>query len=203
MFLVITPEKNVPNEPEIVNTLFEKGLEVLHLRKPFFTINEYITYLNSIKKVYHSRIMIHEAHELCEQFLLKGVHLQEQFRRDLKKELKNYVDSFKHHTQKFAVSSSFHHPKDIKKNAIAFDYYLLSPVFNAISKSGYHGKGFNVNNIEAYIIGMGGVTNETIPELFSLGYQGAGVLGGIWNAKDPIKAFEILKKEYDLYCVKK
>lgn len=203
MLLVITPEKNVPNETEIVNTLFELGLEVLHLRKPFFTINEYTAYLNRIKKVHHSRIMIHEAHELCEQFSLKGVHLQEQFRRDLKKELKAYVDRFKNHNQKFTVSSSFHHPNDIKKNTVAFDYYLLSPVFNAISKSGYHGKGFNVNKIQAYIIGMGGVTNETMPELFRLGYQGAGVLGGIWNVTDPIKAFEILNKEYDLQFIGK
>ena len=44
---------------------------------------------------------------------------------------------------------------------------------------------------------MGGVSEETIAETLKLGFKGVGVLGGIWNANDPIKSFKGIKKNYE------
>ena len=204
MLIVITPEHDVKDETKIINDFFELNLEALHLRKPFYTINEYEAYLADIKKEYHHKIVLHEAHELCEVYELKGVHLQEQFRKDLKNDLKDYVSKFKSCKRKrFSVSSSFHDKESINKCNVVFDYYLLSPVFNAISKKGYKGKGFDVNDIQATIIGMGGVTTETMKTIFDLGFKGAGVLGSVWNVESPTTAFKQLKTHHDNYIIKK
>lgn len=193
MLIVITSEQELENEATLLNQLFSKGLEVLHLRKPSFNIEQYRILLKDINAKFYNRIMIHENHELCTEFNLRGIHLQEQPRIDLRDNLKNYTDSYR--KKGFKVSSSFHDPEVLNASNINFDYHLLSPVFSSISKKGYEGKGFDVNHISKSIIGMGGVNAETIHKVYELGYSGVGVLGGIWNSDDIIDSFKAISKE--------
>ena len=195
MLLVITSEQELENEATLLNQLFFKGLEVLHLRKPSFDIVQYRALLKEIKSEFYSRIMLHENHELCKEFNLKGIHLQEQPRIDLEDNLKSYTDSYK--SKGFKVSSSFHDPEVLNRCEIDFEYHLLSPVFSSISKKGYEGKGFDVNHIQKKIIGMGGVNASTIPDVLKLGYYGIGVLGGVWNTENPIESFKEIKRHYE------
>ena len=194
MLLVITSEQELENEAILLNQLFTNGLEVLHLRKPSLNIEGYRILLREIDTKYYKRIMIHEYHELCKEFNLKGIHLQEQPRIDLGDNLLIYVESFK--SENFSVSSSFHEPEVLNNCNIKFDYHLLSPVFSSISKQGYQGRGFDVNKINKSIVGMGGVNSETIPEVLKLGYKGIGVLGGVWNTDNPIESFVEIKTQY-------
>ncbi len=194
MLIVLTSEKKIQNEAALLNQLFEEGLEVLHLRKPSFSVDEYQRLLNEIDPRFYNRIMIHQFHDLCTEFVLKGIHIQEQPRIDLQERLEGYVSIYM--SEGFKVSSSFHDPKVLKECDINFDYHLLSPVFSSISKKGYEGKGFDVNSITKEIIGMGGVNAETIPEVFKLGYSGIGVLGGVWNSDNPIHSFKEINQQY-------
>ena len=95
------------------------------------------------------------------------------------------------------ISSSFHEPEELENCTFEFDYHLLSPVFSSISKEGYQGRGFDVNHIDKTIIGMGGVTTKNLAEFDLLGFNGVGVLGGIWNSKTPIKDFKLMIKHFN------
>ncbi|CAM1342095.1 thiamine phosphate synthase [Tenacibaculum amylolyticum] len=195
MLIVLTSEQEITNEAALLNQLFTNGLEVLHLRKPSFTIDSYRELLRQIENKFYKRIMIHEYHELCVEFRLKGIHIQEQPRIDLGDELGTYVAN--HKSDGYKVSSSFHEPEVLNDCKINFDYYLLSPVFSSISKKGYEGRGFDVNEINKTIVGMGGVNKTTIPEVFKLGYGGIGILGGVWNTENPIESFKEIKRHYE------
>ena len=152
---------------------------------------------------------MHYFHELVNEYNLKGIHFQEAKRQSLfsseykvmsKEFLKYYAKSLNTsysilHTK--TVSSSFHEPQELNDCYFEFDYHLLSPVFSSISKVGYEGRGFDVNNIDKTIIGMGGVNAETIPKVLKLGYKGIGVLGGVWNAENPLKSFKAIKEKYN------
>lgn len=197
MLVLISPEQDIHKEHTILNQLFEEGLEYFHLRKPDQSIDEFRRYLDSIDAKYHNRVMLHAHQELLQDYNIKGVHLQEQVRKSLFDHIGSFVSA--HQNLNFMVSSSFHDPVDIKASDADFDYMLLSPVFNAISKSDYEGKGFDVNGISGQIIGMGGVSADNIEETRNLGYQGVGVLGGVWNNEDPLVAFKAIKKEVDRY----
>lgn len=191
MIILIAPEKDVTDEILILHQLFDKGLKYYHLRKPLKSEKEYRRYLEAINVQFYDRVVIHQYHHLAEEYGLKGVHLQEQFRVGLAMELQNYQDYYRKQINKrYTVSSSFHHPNDIEKCIVEFDYHLLSPVFNSISKQGYEGKGFSVNGTNKTIIGMGGVTATNLNEINQKGYKGVGVLGGVWNTNSPVKAFE-------------
>ena len=74
---------------------------------------------------------------------------------------------------------------------------MLSPVFSSISKEGYQGRGFDVNHIDKTIIGMGGVTNKNLAEFDVLGFNGVGVLGGIWSSETPVEDFKLMKSHFE------
>lgn len=194
MLIVLTSELEIPNEAMLLNQLFEAGLEVLHLRKPFKNYEEHMAYLNLINKEYHHRIVVHHFHELVNSFHVKGIHFQEQKRKEVLENGNRYFNGLKMLGK--TISSSFHELEELENCDFEFDYHLLSPVFTSISKKGYKGRGFGVNHMDKTIIGMGGINAETITETVKLGYKGVAVLGGIWNAEDPLKSFIELKRKY-------
>ncbi len=193
MLIVLTSEQKLENEAYQINQLFHNGLEILHLRKPTFYEEGYCQLLNKIDNQFHNRIILHEYHNLCDKFNLRGIHIQEQSRIDLGKKLVSYTNEYK--SKKLNVSSSFHSISDIVNCPIKFDYVLLSPVFSSISKSGYEGKQFDVSELEEYVIGMGGIKEETLQSTFDLGFKGVGVLGGIWNSESSILSFISIKSK--------
>lgn len=194
MLIVIAPEHDIQNEISILNQLFEAGLEYYHLRKPYKNYEEHCVYLNQIDDTYHNRIVVHYFHELVNTYNLKGIHFQEQKRKD-------HIDNPGHYFKGLSmygktISSSFHEPDELESCDFEFDYHLLSPVFSSISKQGYEGRSFDVNYSDKLIIGMGGITIETLSEVFKLGFKGIGVLGGVWNMDNPVESFIELKKQY-------
>ncbi|WP_271406521.1 thiamine phosphate synthase [Tenacibaculum soleae] len=195
MIVLIAPEKDVANEIEILHQLFEAGLEYYHLRKPFKNLEEHVSYLNKIDVKYHNKIIVHYFHELTNEFNLKGIHFQEQKRRDALENGSRYFIGLNMLGK--TMSSSFHEPKDIEVCDIEFDYHLLSPVFSSISKKGYEGRAFDVNHIDKTIIGMGGINTETIVKTIDLGFEGIGVLGGVWNTKNLVESFKKIQQCYD------
>ena len=195
MLIVITSEQDIQNEVTLLEGLFDAGLEVLHFRKPNKSYEEHCAYLNLIDSKYHNRIVVHYFHKLINEYGLKGIHFQEQKRRD-------HVDNTGHYFKELnmfgkTISSSFHEPEELECCEFEFDYHLLSPVFSSISKKGYEGRGFDVNHIDKLIVGMGGINAETIPETFKLGFKGIGVLGGVWNTGNPVESFKDLKLKYN------
>ena len=195
MIILIAPEKDVDNEIEILHELFDAGLTNYHLRKPYKGYDRHLEYLNAIDTKYHDRIMVHYFHELLNEFNLKGVHLQEKFRVDLKSNLVTYIKQFK--TKGKLVSSSFHEPEVLENYEVVFDYHLLSPVFSSISKLGCRGRSFDVNHIDKKIIGMGGINELTIEDILKLGFKGIGILGGVWNSNTPIESFKKIQDVFE------
>lgn len=200
MIVLIAPEKDIPNEIEILQQLFEEGLEYYHFRKPDKNYEEHVAYLNQIDKKYHDRIVTHYFHELINKFNLKGIHFQEQKRIDALENGSEYFIGLDMIGK--TMSSSFHEPSVLANCDIEFDYHLLSPVFSSISKKGYEGRGFDVNHIDKTIIGMGGINTDTIQKTLELGFQGIGVLGGVWNTESSVESFKNIKRHYEKYMKK-
>lgn len=194
MMILIAPEKDVDNEITILNQLFEAGLECYHLRKPIKSYEEHCVYLNQIDSAYHARIVVHFFHELIDSYPLKGIHFQEQKRRKNTEFINRKTPRLKQMSK--TVSSSFHEIEELRDCKIKFDYHLLSPVFSSISKKGYEGRGFDVNHIDKTIVGMGGINTSTLTKVSELGFKGIGVLGAVWNAKNPLSSFKELKENY-------
>lgn len=195
MILLISPEQTRPTEIPLLHQLFEAGLTHFHFRKPETSLEEHIDYLNQVDSQYYNRIMTHNFHEeICDQFDIKGIHLEEAKWRAQGKNLKEYVRAYA--KNKKTISSSYHEPEDLEAQTVQFDYTILSPVFAAISKSTMQGRGFNVRAIDKFIVGMGGINAQTTPDAVQLGFKGVGALGGVWNAPDPVLAFKEMQNAF-------
>lgn len=197
---LLTPEKNIPNEAETINTLFGLGLHKLHLRKPNFGTSDYRSYINQIDLLYHTSIIIHGCYELYTELKLGGIHLNSKSRerQDIWREIQDISST--------SISTSFHSWQEIEENTFQYGSVFISPLFNSISKAGYLAttppegimttrESLNDNQkLCPEIIGLGGIDKNAIPILQRHGYDGAGLLGAIWTATEPVAAFrEIMK----------
>lgn len=78
MIVVLTPPGALPGtteyttEARIIEGLFSRGLERLHVRKPGFSSAELQQYVSSaIHSSYRDRVVLHGPHQLAHQLQLK------------------------------------------------------------------------------------------------------------------------------------
>ena len=184
--IIITPEKNHSSEFGLIATLFENGLQLLHLRKPQATENELRDYLKQIPKKFYKKIVIHSHYKLVKEFNLKGAHLTEKARK-----VKRLNPSLK------IISTSFHTTTGILKSRRKYEYVFLSPVFDSISKKGYKSN-FNLEDLKPFlkknknVVALGGVNTTNIKIVKQVGFSGATVIGAIWQNKNPVKSYKEL-----------
>ncbi|QLE00984.1 thiamine phosphate synthase [Galbibacter sp. BG1] len=194
MLIVITREENTEDEVAVLKSLFENGLQTLHVRKPFMSKTDLEKWLLNFSEMHHQKMMLHQHHELCEIFKIKGVHLTEKQRSTLENR-KVYIEKFQKKGK--MVSTGFHTVAELEKEGSIYDYCFLSPIFNSISKENYVGKQFNINGLHQKIVALGGIDSSKITEVKKLGFSGVAVLGHIWKSKNAVKSYVQMKKKYE------
>ncbi len=194
--IVITPETDFLKETKVICRLFEVGLKTLHLRKSNASLNELRNYIQHIPKQFHKKIVIHSHYELAKEFNLKGIHLSEKA-----KKLK-----FRNNHLKI-VSASFHSTKDILKNRRKYEYVLLSPVFDSISKYRYKSNFTSdeltvfLKKTKQHVVALGGIDDKNIKEVKQLNFSGAAALGFIWESKKPVESYKkLVSKSSKPFC---
>ena len=172
--IIISNPKPIINEANIITTLFDNGLELFHIRKPFDTIIEIDKLLKNIPNDFHSKIVIHQYYQLTNYYNLKGIHIKNN----------NEIITNKYNI----ISTSFHSINELS-NKNNFQYVFLSPIFNSISKERYSSQ-FTINELQKAnkqgifdnkVIALGGIKPDKIELIKKLGFGGAAVLGYIWN----------------------
>lgn len=198
--IVLSAQKPVKNEIEIVINLFEEGMTRFHLRKPHYSIKKMKAYLEKIPSEYHSRIIIHSNHKLAKKYNLKGIHFTS---KDRKETLINWfkIKSLKRKNPWLRVSTSFHSISELDKYNDLYDYVFLSPIFDSISKKDYQSgfKEFSLTSATQRsnykVIALGGVDTHNIKKAFNMGFWGCAFLGTIWTSEDPVAKFIDIKSQ--------
>lgn len=175
--IVITRPEFIESEADRIAGLFsEKGVDLLHIRKPGASLEQVRSLIVQIPRQFHSRLVLHDHFSLAEEYGLYGVHLNS--RNPTAGEL-----------WKGSVSRSCHSLDEILEYKDKCSYLSLSPIFDSISKSGYLSafsredissavaKGIIDDNVYA----LGGVTFDKLPLVQSMGFGGAMILGDAWK----------------------
>jgi len=143
--IIITSPEPVNNEFEIINSLFNEGLECLHVRKPDYDLPKLEHWLQQINMHNLSKIVIHSHFDLTEKIRLKGIHFTNAFlNRTPEKDIFFIVQ--KANSEKLSISASVHKTEELKSLKFNYDYIFLSPVFDSISKQGYKSN-FNLKEL--------------------------------------------------------
>jgi len=186
MVSIITSPERIHEEAKILRELLQAGAASVLLRKPGWSVQEYTTLLESIDPACYPGIRISQYPELCMRYGLSGVHFGEAARATLTPAQMEYFNQRHWHT-----STSIHTPAMIPVLGNTWGTLLLGPVFNSISKPGYNssikaGTRLNKTGSTASIIALGGVDHTNIHLLRQMHFDGAALLGAIWQ--EPARA---------------
>ena len=163
-------------EDKILASLFDEGLDSLHLYKPGSSPMYSERLLTLLPSEYYSKIVVHDNFYLKEEFQLKGIHL-------------NPGNEEPPINYRGHISRSCHTIDELRSNRQGMDYVFLSPVFDSISKperkAGYSEQDlYNAARqglIDRKVMAAGGINAQTLPLLADYGFGGAVILGDLWT----------------------
>lgn len=175
--IIITAPDAVKAEAECLRVAVECGADLLHIRKPSWSIEQVRHLLDALPEAVLRRVVIHDHHALVASYPLYGVHLNGRH------------STIESGVVAAHVSRSCHSLEDVQRWAPLCHHVFLSPIFDSISKTDYH-SAFSPDElsiaaskglIDSGVIALGGCALDTIPALRSWGFGGAAFLGAVWS----------------------
>ena len=191
---VVSSKRKVDGEIGIIVSLFEKGLETLHLRKNHYSKSKFKKYLKAIPKKYHNRIVLHSHHILAASFNVKGVHFSS---RQLEKNTSVFKVKFwcKLKGKKIEFSRGYDNLSDLITEKKYWDFVILNPVFDTVSDdplaTAFSGRAISssLEQTGLKVSGLGGVCAENLELMKSFGFNEAILNGKIWSSKKSVSSF--------------
>jgi len=185
-------------EDKILTTLFEEGLENLHLYKPNSAPMYSERLLTLLSDYCRKRITVHEHFYLKEEYRLKGIHIDN-------------ATSELPIGYKGNVSRTCRNLDELKVAKKQSDYVLLRNIFD--SQTNLNEKtSFSLESlkdaarhglIDRHVYAQGGINMENLRIIKDLGFGGVVICGDLWNRfdihhgmdyKEVITEFEKLRK---------
>lgn len=176
MLWIITSPERVHEEERLVSALLEAGAARVLLRKPGWSTGQYRLLIDKIGSNYYNRLLVRDQPLLAAAYGLAGVHWSGQ---------ENAAP-----LPGFTNSKGIRSADGITLTDKRFCTLLLSPVFNSISKPGYAGR-FHAplaSKHNRQVLALGGVNHTNIALVRQWNFDGAALLGAIWET--PAKAVE-------------
>jgi thiamine-phosphate pyrophosphorylase len=166
-------------EHQILTALFDEGLETLHLRKPDTEPVYSERLLSLLPEEYRKNIVVHDHFYLKNEYGLKGIHLNQR-NPEIPRDYKGHV------------SRSCHSIEEVTQYKKQMDYLFLSPIFDSISKEGYHApysptelRNFSQRGlIDKKVMALGGIDIDQLSRVKDLGFGGAVINGALWRHFD-------------------
>jgi thiamine-phosphate pyrophosphorylase len=189
--VVISPEPKDPREVSSMGGFFAAGLERYHVRKPSWGAPELEAWLRALPEAWRPHLVLHQHHSLAAKLGLGGLHERDEAREPAPRAR--------------ALSRSCHSLASLERHLGRYDSILFGPVFESLTKPGYGpAADFPWGRLEALLKGggpagfssvlaIGGVTAERLPRCGELGFDGAAILGAVWNDSDPVRAFAAIR----------
>ena len=181
MTIVITLPYFFDGEAEQIVQLLHSSVDLVHLRKPDSKVEEMERLIIAIPSEYYPRLVLHDHHELAVKYHLHGVHL-------------NSRNPLPPSGWAGSVSRSCHSLEELKTWKGKCNYVSLSPIFDSISKKGYHAA-FSSEEIEearkcgiidSHVMALGGITFDKMDDVLRMGFGGGMILGDAWkNIEQP------------------
>ena len=196
MVIVITKPEFFEGEAEQIVQLLDSGkADIVHIRKPLVSLADSARWLElaelaelaglerlesliqALPARVYGRLVLHDCFELALKYQLRGVHLNSRHPQP--------PQGFKG-----AVSISCHSLDFLAEcRRKPYAYMSLSPIFDSISKPGYH-SAFTAEQIaearrqgliDERVMALGGVTFDKVNDVLKMGFGGAMILGDAWK----------------------
>ena len=196
--IILTQATFFVEEDKILTTLFEEGMDNLHLYKPDSEPVYSERLLTLLSEDYYRKITVHDHFYLREEFGLKGIHL-------------NTADAELPYGYKGHFSCTCHSIAELHDAKKKADYVFLKTIFDSqsnpqdkqtISEEELR-EASRKGLIDKHVYAMGGINLDNIRQMRDLGFGGVVICGDLWNRfnihqeqdyKDLISHFQKLQK---------
>ncbi len=166
-------------EDKILTSLFEEGMESLHLYKPGAAPIYSERLLTLLSDDYAGKITVHEHFYLKEEYKLRGIHIDDSF--------SPAPDGFKGRLSRTCQSID-----DLSVARKDSDYILLKYVFDSLSDDNNKStlsfeqlkEASQKGLINRRVYAMGGMNLDNIRIAKDLGFGGVVICGDLWNRFD-------------------
>jgi thiamine-phosphate pyrophosphorylase len=164
-------------EDKILASLFDEGLDSLHLYKPGSSPMYYERLLTLLSDEYYGKITVHDNFYLKEEYKLRGIHIDDAATTAVPKGYRGHISR---------TCTRLEDLKATKKNA---DYVFLKYICDSqtetdckasftaeeLKNASRHGL------IDRHVYALGGQNLDTIRMAKDLGFGGVVICGDLWN----------------------
>jgi thiamine-phosphate pyrophosphorylase len=187
--IVISPDAADAREVAAMAGLFAEGLARYHVRKPHWTEQELESFLLSLPEDWRPRLVLHGNPGLAERLSLGGSHDRDEGGIAPER----------------GFSRACHDLPSLWQHLPVYEQILFGPVFPSLTKEGYGPEAdFPWAELQAIltsgrrpgdarVLAIGGVTAAGLPRCRELGFDGAAVLGAVWNEPQPVRAYAAIR----------
>ena len=162
--IIMTKPTFFVEEDKILTTLFEEGLEILHLNKPQSEPVYSERLLTLLHDDYYHRIVVHNHFYLYAEYGLRGIHL-------------NTPEEERPYGYKGRVSCTCQSFDDLRWAKKHTDYVFLDTHDNMEEMREASRRGV----IDRHVYAFGGVTADNLRLVRDLGFGGAVVCDDLWS----------------------
>ena len=196
--VIMTKSTFFVEEDKILSTLFDEGLESLHLYKPGAEPVYSERLLTLLPEDYYKKITVHDHFYLKEEFRLKGIHINNP----------DIAPPIGYHGN---ISRTCHSLEELKETKKKSNYVFLRTIADSLTDTNDKAS-FTYDQlkeaarrglIDKKVYALGGMTLDNIRMARDLGFGGVVVCGDLWNRfnihqeldyKELISHFEKLRK---------
>ncbi len=174
--IVMTQPTFFVEEDKILASLFDDGLDSLHLYKPHSEPMYSERLLTLLPKEYYSKITVHDNYYLKEEYKLRGIHIDDATTQP--------PNGYRGHISR--TCTKLEELKATKKNA---DYVFLKYIFDSQTESDQKAS-FTAEElkdasrhglIDRHVYALGGMNLDNIRMAKELGFGGIVISGDLWN----------------------
>lgn len=196
--IIMTKSTFFVEEDKILVTLFEEGMDNLHLYKPETSPVYSERLLSLIPEDYYNKITVHDHFYLKDEYRLSGIHI----------DTPNLTPPFNYKGHISRTCTKLEQLKDMKKQS---NYVFLRNIFDSQSEPDQKSN-FTMNELEMAassglidkkVYALGGMNMDNLQVAKELGFGGVVICGDLWNRfdihnqtdyKELINHFERLRK---------
>lgn len=177
--IIMTKPTFFVEEDKILASLFDEGMENLHLYKPGAAPMYSERLLTLLSEDYYDKITVHDNFYLKDEYRLKGIHIE-----DCSAELPEKY--------KGRISRTCRNIEDLKEIKKKSDYVFLRNIFDSQiednEKASFTSEQLQEASrrgfIDKRVYALGGINLDNIHIAKDLGFGGVVICGDLWNRFD-------------------
>lgn len=177
--VIMTKPTFFVEEDKIISSLFEEGLDNLHLCKPGAEPVYSERLLTLLHEDYYSKITVHGNFYLKDEYRLRGIHIED-------------ATTPPPAGYKGNISRTCHSTDELREAKKKSGYVFLGNVFDSLTDSKCKAtltqqqleEAAHNGLIDKKVYAIGGMTLETIRAARDLGFGGVVICGDLWNRFD-------------------